>query len=309
MIHHVFANRSNAGDWLSAIGIQQLLASGAEGVVEHLCDAPFVPETIARLGRAGADDFIVLGGGGLFMNYFSPFWRDFLPIARRVPFAIWGVGACDIINHDSLPPRDLVREIVSLSRLCVVRDELTREFIGSDNLQHAPVPCPTINALENRAAAAPAGIVLHVDHYENVGAENFERMERFAARFAASSGRRHSKTNNLLPAGRRSELEKIIALYAAADLVLTSRLHGCIIAAALGRPFLAVTGDRKIDSFMRAAGLEKWLCPLEEIDSIPDRFARLDRERPSASAFVAQSRKDNQSVATEVLELLKTPLA
>ena len=45
MIHHVFANRSNIGDWLSAIGIQSLL--GDIPVCEHLADAPCVPETLA----------------------------------------------------------------------------------------------------------------------------------------------------------------------------------------------------------------------------------------------------------------------
>ncbi len=303
MIHHVFANRSNAGDWLSAIGIQQLLASAPGGITGHLCDTPFVPETLAQLERAGPDDLIVLGGGGLFMDYFSPFWRGFLPIASRVPFVIWGVGACDIINRDSLPPRDLIQKVVSQSRLCVVRDELTRAFIGDNHLR-APVPCPTINALEGRHGE-PAGLVLHVDHYENVGPENFEKMERFAADFAACASRRPRKTNNLLNAGRRPELEKIVELYLAADVVLTSRLHGCIIAAALGRPFLAVTGDRKVDSFMRAAGLEDWLCPLDDVDSIPDRLVALDRERPSAAAFVAQAREDNRAIAAEILGRLE----
>ena len=42
-VYHVFANRSNAGDWLSARGIQSLL--GPVSVTELLCDEPFVPET------------------------------------------------------------------------------------------------------------------------------------------------------------------------------------------------------------------------------------------------------------------------
>ena len=40
MIHHVFANKSNIGDWLSAQGIQTLLHKycGREKVLEHFCD-------------------------------------------------------------------------------------------------------------------------------------------------------------------------------------------------------------------------------------------------------------------------------
>ena len=47
--------------------------------------------------------------------------------------------------------------------------------------------------------------------------------EAFAAEFAYATGRRHRKTNNLLTAGRKLELEKIVDLYAAADVVLTFR--------------------------------------------------------------------------------------
>ena len=45
-VYHVYANRSNVGDWLSARGIQALLAPLP--VTELLCDEPFVPETIER---------------------------------------------------------------------------------------------------------------------------------------------------------------------------------------------------------------------------------------------------------------------
>ena len=50
MIHHVYANQSNVGDWLSARGIQSLLAPLT--VTEHLCDEPFVPETLRKLAKA-----------------------------------------------------------------------------------------------------------------------------------------------------------------------------------------------------------------------------------------------------------------
>src|SRR5205823_8029379 len=78
-LYHVFANRSNAGDWLSARGIRSLL--DAPAVTELLCDEPFVPETLERLSSAGPGDLIVIGGGGLFMDYFEPFWRGFGPVA------------------------------------------------------------------------------------------------------------------------------------------------------------------------------------------------------------------------------------
>src|SRR5689334_13341095 len=115
MIHHVFANKSNIGDWLSARGIQALLAPCA--VTEHFCDGPFVPQTLERLATLSENDFIVIGGGGLFMDYFVPFWEGFRVIAKRVPFCIWGVGYCDMKRENSRPPQALLEEIVRASKL------------------------------------------------------------------------------------------------------------------------------------------------------------------------------------------------
>ena len=83
MIYHVFANRSNIGDWLSARGIQKLL-SPLE-ITECLCDVPFIEETIQQLAAATEKDLIVIGGGGLLMDYFIPFWEAFKAVAALVP--------------------------------------------------------------------------------------------------------------------------------------------------------------------------------------------------------------------------------
>ena len=72
MIYHIYANRSNIGDWLSAKGIQKLLAPLE--ITECLCDIPFLEETMEKLSKATEKDLIVIGGGGLFMDYFILFW-------------------------------------------------------------------------------------------------------------------------------------------------------------------------------------------------------------------------------------------
>jgi len=102
MIYHIYANRSNIGDWLSAKGIQQLLAT--HDITDCFCDEPFVKETMEVLSKATGNDLIIIGGGGLLMDYFVPFWEAFAPIAERVPFCIWGIGYCDIKHEASLPP-------------------------------------------------------------------------------------------------------------------------------------------------------------------------------------------------------------
>jgi polysaccharide pyruvyl transferase WcaK-like protein len=298
MIHHVYANQSNVGDWLSARGIQALLAP--RKVREHFCDAPFVPETIAALERAAAEDFIIIGGGGLFTDYFRPFWEKFAPVARRVPFAIWGAGACDLKRERSLPPAKLMTEIVQQSRLCVVRDELTREFLGGGQLP-PPVICPTVVAVS--PAAGEARRVLHVDHYDNVGAEMFGRMEAVAQDFAKRSGRGYRKINNLISAGHNGQFGNVLEAYASSDLILSSRLHGCIIALAMGRRVLVVSGDRKVESFMRAAGLSEWVIDLDQIESLPAKLEKLPEQKLPVE-FIEAGRRQNRAVAQKIIALL-----
>lgn len=298
MIHHVYANQSNVGDWLSARGIQSLLAP--QTVTEHFCDEPFVAETIAALSETGPDDFILLGGGGLFMDYFVPFWEGFRKIAQRTPFAVWGAGCCDMKRAQSRPPAALIGGILAGARLCLVRDELTRSFLGALNLP-PPVACPTFNAVPTQGGEQKC--LLHVDHYDNVGAENYERMVTVAEDFAARTGRRHRQTNNLIPAGHFGALRATLDLYAGADLVLTSRLHSCIIALAMGRRVLAVSGDRKVESFMRAAGLHEWVCDLNDVDSLPERLERLP-EQSLPTRFVTDQRQHNATFAAEIRAVL-----
>jgi polysaccharide pyruvyl transferase WcaK-like protein len=300
-LHHVFANRSNVGDWLSAIGIQSLLPGVP--VVEHLCDEPFVPETLAALERARPGDAVVIGGGGLFMDYFEPFWRGFLPLAGRLPFAVWGVGFVDLKLEPSRASTDLLADVLRRARVVRVRDELTRSLLGAVPLP-PPVPCPSHVAVPRRPPAGRA--LLHVDNLTTVGEDVYESMLAQGRAFAERTGRRFLETNNLIPKDDRAALARVLDLYGASDLVLTSRLHGAILAHSTGRRFLAVSGDRKVESYLQAAGLSSWGLDLAEAGSVGARLAELERAALPAAAeeLLARARRENEAVAREVRALL-----
>lgn len=275
-------------------------------VQEHLCDTPFVPETLQALEQATDQDFVVIGGGGLFMDYFVPFWNGFQAVAERVPFAIWGVGYCDMKRESTRPPSALLEEIVRRARLCIVRDEVTRQHLAHCKLAD-PVGCPTFLAVP-ASTVEPQRRLLHVDHYDNVGQEIYEEMVRVAEGFADVTGRSYRQINNLLPPGNLAALNRILDLYASADLVLTSRLHGCILALAVGRPVLVVSGDHKVESFMAAAGLGQWVLDLGEIHLLQARLARL-HEQQVPTDFVEQTRKRNRAVGACLRSLVMADTA
>lgn len=297
MIHHVFANKSNIGDWLSALGIQRLLSHAA--VTEHLCDEPFVSATMAKLAAASSDDFVIIGGGGLFMDYFVPFWEGLLTISQNIPFGIWGVGYCDLKLEPSRPPFGFLSEIISRSRFCYVRDALTREHLAECNLP-PPTGCPSLFALE---CTTNQGFgLLHVDNYTTAGAEVYETMDAIGARFAQDTRRPFRRTNNRIQSGSTTELRRLLNLYHQSDLVLSSALHGCIIGLAMGKRVVAVSGDLKIESFMAAAGLRNWVCDTTEVNNVA-KLLRLAELQPSASSYLDATRNANLRIAAQVTAL------
>lgn len=294
MIHHVFANRSNIGDWLSARGIQSLLKP--EQVVEHLCDEPFVEDTLRELSKLGRDDLIVIGGGGLFMDYFTPFWLGLRDIARRVNVCIWGVGYCDLKSKPSRAPLELIRDCVEASRLCVVRDEMTRRHLEMDCVGK-PVPCPSM--VEIDPVGGGSGI-LHVDNFTSVGASAYALMDQVCEEFAGRTGRAFRKTNNRI--SHATELDRILSLYAASDVVVSSALHGCIIAVAMGKAVCAVSGDWKIEGFMDAAGLGEWVIDAKDAGRLEHLLDKVKTQEFPAH-FPGQARAENQRVAAQIRSL------
>lgn len=298
-IHHVFANRANVGDWLSAQGIQLLVREhlAEVGFIEHLCDDPFVDDTLRDLERASDDELILVGGGGLFMDYFAPLWEGLSRLVSRRPVAIWGVGYVDLKHEPSRPPLGLLRAVVAGARLTVVRDELTRQLLGVALPE--PVPCPSLAAVNS----LPLGFgVLHVNNYTTVGAEAYEAMRATGQALAAATHRPYRETNNRIEPGRSDHLDALLERYRRSDIVLSSALHGCVLAVAMGRPVIAVSGDRKIEAFMTSAGLDDWVLGQDELDQIPQVFERLERQS-AASAFVADAVGRNRAIAREVAGL------
>jgi polysaccharide pyruvyl transferase WcaK-like protein len=296
VIHHVFATKSNIGDWLSAKGIQHLLRPFE--VRESFCDTPFVAETLERLSALQPMDTVVIGGGGLFMDYFTPFWEGFAALADRVPFCIWGVGYCDVKNAESRADVELLRTMMRKSRLCVVRDELTRNYLGDSS---PPVACPSMTVVG--PPATPGFGVLHADHYDVVGNDVYEIVNEAARSFAERTRRPFAGTDNQIEDGDEGALSEILKRYEKADIVVSSRLHGCIIGVAMGRRVIAVAGDRKVDSFMDAAGLADWVCQPDDLGNFRRRLDQIETQEPPR-AFVERTRQGNLGVADRIKEML-----
>ena len=141
--------------------------------------------------------------------------------------------------------------------------------------------------------------MLHVVNYSTAGPGTYDAMVRAATDFAVEQGVAYRETNNRIKKGSEAELAKILSLYAASDIILSSALHGCIIGVAMGRKVLAVSGDRKIDAFMSAVGLQDWVLDYTEVHLVSDRLEKLAAQR-SADALLADMRSRNERLAETI---------
>jgi len=81
---------------------------------------------------------------------------------------------------------------------------------------------------------------------------------------------------------RIESVQQLLDALRGVELVVTSRLHGVLLAAALGKPVLAVVYDRKVDTLARDLALGDYLVDIERFDvvSLRSNFERLAADAP-----------------------------
>ncbi len=305
MIYHVYANRQNIGDWLAARAIQSTLVP--RPITQLLLDEYFVADTVRRLQSATSRDLIIVGGGGLLMDYFLPFWEQLEIVSQRIPIVIWGIGYCDFKDSNVRPPKQLIQKIFSRARLCVLRDELTRSDFAELSLPPATL-CPSLMLLERHVHKTPS--LVHGVHWGVTGEDRYQRMCTLVKAHCEDTKLHYVELNNEIRADDENQFRSQLQLYADAQFVVSTRLHGVIIGLAGGAKVLAVSGDRKVEAFMEQIGLSDWVCELNRLDDLPEMMARLDRQGNVAEPFLARARDANQDIGRQVRHIADelTPL-
>jgi polysaccharide pyruvyl transferase WcaK-like protein len=121
--------------------------------------------------------------------------------------------------------------------------------------------------------------------------------------FAQQNGRDYRETNNRITKDSESELADILSRYERSDLVISSGLHGCVIGLCFGLKVLAVSGDRKIEAFMQAAGLKDWILDFSEVKRVPERLRELQQQALDES-ILREARQKNKDIAGMIKKLV-----
>jgi hypothetical protein len=303
-MHFICANESNVGDWMSAIGIRRLLGDPPHTL--HFCDEYFLPETLPWLSGLGPTDLVVIGGGGLFQEYFVPFWRGVAEVAGRVPYCLWGLGLCGKPEALSTDSTELIRTIAQHARVCAVRDEMTRQFLGLADTT-APVPCPSVVAAQEVPPCdGPRRALLYVVHPDLVSAQNVQCVKSVLLAHALRHGLEYLETDHRTDQGESRQRDSVMSRYASASVVVSSRLHGCILGVAMGCRVIGLASDPKLTAFMHSVGLSDWLCDPGDVEAIAQKLEVLHEQRPPVDSLIAEALIGNRAVAQRVIRIAES---
>ena len=196
-------------------------------------------------------DQVIIGGAGLLHSVFEKFWVD-LEKNCKLPIIIWGIGVC-LPDNDSVKgvPKEVVQSVFSRAVYANVRDELTRDFY-SLSPEISITACPTLVHVDNNfKVAAKDGLGKSILHSSHVDLEPTSTTPEIK-QIITAAGFDYSFTENIET--KEYPLKNILKMYQKSDFVVTTRLHGAIIAYAFKRPYIAISYDPKIAAFHKLYG-------------------------------------------------------
>jgi hypothetical protein len=249
-----YSSSNNIGNYLPVLGIQEMLSRKPDTWCIHDKDIDF--DFINANYRCA-----IIGGAGLLHSCFNPFWKA-LSEKCRLPMIIWGVGGCfPDGDANAGVEKSIVTEVAQRCDLINLRDDLTANFY---NLKTAQISaCPTIVYLQKfKASDDKTKPVLFSSHESLVSHDETEKIHHALKQCAAG----YKYTDNTQR--RRLSLVDIIQnSYCETSLVVTTRLHGAIIAYGLGVPYIGIARDEKLRDFCR---LYSNGVMLESIEELPE---------------------------------------
>ncbi len=274
-IMQFYSSVDNIGNYLSVLGIQQMLNHQTD--TWCICDPKIDFEFINQNYKCA-----IIGGAGLLHECFETFWKKVLKECQ-IPILVWGVGVClpdednvrididDSIKNSGVS-REIITQIAQRIELINVRDDLTANFY---DLKDADISaCPTlvhVSKFELKERIKPQFLLS--SHEDLVSLEDqakiFQTVDSIVNSFRYTDN--FQKTYQSID-------EIILNYYCPSSAVVTTRLYGAIIAYGLGIPYVAIARDHKLREFHRLYG--NGIC-LENSEEIKEALVQVLKDKPS----------------------------
>jgi len=265
---YIYANKRNVGDYISHLGVKTIVNIDGPS---SFCSTVYLKRLEKQLEKyrsRNPDVMLVIGGGGLFQDAFTEFWN--LVLATKLKYCVVGVGINKMHGRKEMPAHTLKNVIASAS-YALVRDSESINRLGS-YAQSGPVMmsvCPSLNyfsrAFWNKAPHNNR-LLLHMVHPSDLRLAEVQRdiITRNLKDIATKLGLTYAEHSNM-----SANHEKCLHSVRNARIVVSSRLHGCIMSYGMGIPFLPLYCDYKMESFVmthtKVNGIEAKLAERQDV--------------------------------------------
>ncbi len=233
----IYSAVDNIGNYLPVLGISEMLPFklDAWNIHDRKIDFEFINKHYKG---------IIIGGAGLLHGCFEHFWER-TSYECKLPMIIWGVGVCLPDKEPNCAvSRDIAMRVFEKCDLVNVRDQLTVDYYG---LKNADVSfCPTVVYLKKyqNKISKYRKMILFSSHEQLLSSREIliikEKLKNIAKSF---------KYTNNMQTKLMGLNDIILRYYCKSRIVVSTRLHGAIIARSLGIPYIAIPRDEKIRSF------------------------------------------------------------
>lgn len=287
----------------------------------------------AEVVTSGEPRNLLLLGGGTLIN--RDIYLDWLHSkdSPRIERAVLGTGVANPSYWGIQEPTDQWLDFLSTCAYVGVRGPLSAETLVDWGMQAAPEivgdPAllierptdadPTNEAIVTISPARTDG-ELHGDSDDIV----FEGLANLTADLVADGREVHFLS--CFPSDDRAIFEIMrsaghpnlpyhsaytdrvgaIRLLAESGLVVSERLHGAVVAAAVGTPFVALEYRPKVRDFCLSVGMGDYVLPTDRMSDLPSMFEQLVSDTASAAAtmdsHVAEYRRRLRSAGDRILD-------
>lgn len=249
-----YSSVNNIGNYLPVLAIQKLM--GVEFDTWNIHDK-YIDFNFINTHYNGA----IIGGAGLLYNCFENFWVRFANECK-LEYVIWGVGGSypDGEKNPCVHP-NVIKSTFGRLRLVNVRDNLTANLYDFYN-PHITV-CPSIFYLNKffKRQNEKRNFILYSHHHQLVDISETIKIRNTLSDFNED----YVYTDNIQT--NECGFYKILELFDNSKLVITTRLHGAIIAYGLGIPYIAIARDNKLREFYNLFGNGILLEDINELHS------------------------------------------
>jgi len=233
-----YSSANNIGNYLPVLGIRKMISMDTDTWCMHDENVDFDFINHSYKG-------IIIGGAGLLNKCFQPFW-EIMGKECKLPVIIWGVGGCfqDGQNKTNIDI-NIAKKVLNKCDLINLRDNITANFYGLSDVHFSP--CPTIAYLDDfKTKETFKRRILFSSHEQSVRQSETQSIRSVIKGVDKS----YKYTNNVQRF--RLGLDDILRnFYCSSRIVVTTRLHGAIIAYGLKIPYVAIPRDEKVRAFNR----------------------------------------------------------